>query len=216
MPQNDYRKERTDYVVHETSWLFQRFNYFLIGIAFLVAALATIVSSQHFCLNGDGSYRYLVWFALSLCVVGYLLSFFFAIVNHLTSIMIKRLHDTLYDEPGTPLFKWTEKNLWPDGFPKGQHLFKGIHGLLWPSSGEEHQVAPHTYLVPLGFCFFWLALLLILLFTPNVEHRGLYWIAIGCLVAISIFVYCRVYFYLPCRQRRHNGNSQKSEVEAAR
>lgn len=211
MSGNDHIKERTDYVLHETSWLFQRFNYFLVGIAFLVTALAAIVSSQHFALNvGSG---YLAWFGRALCAAGYSLSFFFAVVNHLASIEIQRLRKTLDEEPETPLFKWANKT-WPEGLLNGRRLFNDIHAILNPSHEKGQQIGSHTYLVPLGFWLFWLLLSLILLPSPSVGYWWSYLFTIGYLVAIPVLMYWLAYFFRPRRQMHHNGNLQKSEGEA--
>ena len=95
MSEKDQVEKRTDYIFRAISWLFQRFNYFLIGTAFLVTALAAIASSQYFALN-DGN-GYLAWLARVVCAAGYSLCVFFVFVNHHESIGIRSLFKTLND-----------------------------------------------------------------------------------------------------------------------
>jgi len=171
----NHLKERTDYITNETTWLFQRFNYFLIGTAFLVTALATLVSCHQFVTNCS-----VAWFARLVCATGYALSVFFAFANHNASLHVLALRLTLNENPTFSLFEWTTRP-WLDSL-KTRHLHKDIFALIRTSCRQryegEQQVAVHTYLIAVGFALFWLIVSIILLSSLNVEYWWLYLLAI--------------------------------------
>lgn len=142
-------KDRINYILHSTNWIFQRFNYFLIGVAFLVAALATIWSSQLYSIDPVGGQA--AWLLRVLCLSGYSLSVFFAYINYSGSVELKNLWNTLYDEPTMRLNDWIIKpwmekhNLWAD-----------LKGIISPAE-KRRQPASHTYLVPMFFAAFGLS-----------------------------------------------------------
>jgi hypothetical protein len=161
---DDIKKDRTDLVRLELKLLFQRFNYFLVGISFLVIAFAPIVSSSKFYADIDNIY--FVSLAGIICIAGCWLSFFFAVVNHLSSIVLGKL-GTIVDNPthADSLGEWAKEPwekigdlLWPWG------IFSDMVNVLKYPFGKEGvgKSAPHTYLAPFGFTVLWFIFWIIL------------------------------------------------------
>lgn len=186
MPTEYQLRERLSWLRQETQLLFQRLYYFLVAIAFLVTAFAAIVSSDKFSLNGDNLYLLLIAFVI--CATGYLLSFFFAVVNHLSSVSIPKLGLNLYIESPHDFWDWTDMP-WSQehGVLEGRSLFRDIiQATTTPldTNREKRRFAPHTYLVPTGFMILWVILWSVLVFClPCVSTMMIYVTKIG-----SVFI----------------------------
>jgi len=125
---------------HEVDLLFQRFNFFMVGMSFLVAAFAAIVAS-------DPSDKLRV-IGLAIAVIGVLLSLGFSVINYFAARAITRFNDYLLtvelkvglkDRPFLRMLQLAKARPFRDSH---WHCF-------W------HCAAPHTRLIPLGFSVFW-------------------------------------------------------------
>jgi hypothetical protein len=179
VPTENQITERLNWIRLETQLLFQRLNYFLIGIAFLVTAFAAIVSSNNFSFSGGN--EYLLVLAFIICIAGYLLSFFFAATNHLTAVSIPKLGRILYRAKPSNVWDWTDVP-WAKkediehgirgGVLEGQNFFDDIQQALrtpFNPDPKERKFGPHTYLVPAGFMILWI----VAWFTLVFFHRWL-------------------------------------------
>jgi len=189
--ENPSDKERTDYIIHRTSWLFRRSNYFVVGMTFLVAALAAVVSSQCFALRLSG--EYVAWLILLLCACGYTLSFFFMVINHLESIIIAQLQKCIDKKPSRPLFEWANVKAWPKGLDESRGPILDMMRALTHPAAVQSQTAPHTYMIPLGFWIFWLILPLIIVPPLRQELNKFGWVFFGYVAVSSLAMYARVY-----------------------
>jgi len=145
----------------EVELLFQRFNFFLIGTAFLITAFAAVVVSQNFT---ESPCNNLVLLAHAINAVGYYIAFFFTIANYLNTRTINKLGDYI-------------RGLEDGNFPAPPHLslelsvrqlrskplcliidmcknFGSI--FISPFDFSKHHPAPHTWLIPSGFVLFWI------------------------------------------------------------
>jgi hypothetical protein len=86
-PWDAYRNHIQEQINHQESLLFQRFNYFLLMTSFLMIAFVTIVLSSKFTADLSDNYSVI---ALVIGIVGFLLSYFFSIINF---INVKIIHD---------------------------------------------------------------------------------------------------------------------------
>jgi hypothetical protein len=200
-------EERVKLIRLELSLLFQRFNYFLIGASFLLISFATVASSIRFYPNSTNTY--FIGLAGVICVAGCWLSFFFAAMNHLSSIIMEKLGKMINDPINDSSFisyisKWAKKPwrkigklLWPWG------IFSDIGEVLRYPFGKKGigKTAPHTYLVPFGFAILWFILLVILCFsiyyTVLLEylHPSLLAIVVLLIIVLTIPL-VPIYFYL--------------------
>jgi hypothetical protein len=186
MPENDIFQERINYILHSTNWIFQRFNYFLIGIAFLVTALAAIWASWNYGMdpvNGQAA-----WFLRIICFSGYFLSIFFTYIDYNGSVELKNLWNTLYHKPAMRLNGWVIKpykdklNLWDD-----------LIGIIRPKKGRR-QPASHTYLIPIFFAVFWLVISLILLPDASIQDHWVWWSVTGVVLVIVPGSFCLIHY----------------------
>jgi hypothetical protein len=153
----------------EVGLLFQRFNYFLVGSAFLVTAFAALVVGHCQILAGV------------IDTAGFYLSIFFASNNYLATRVIRRI-DTYVCELETGKVKKEDKkatftkmkdfdkDTWVEDF-KNSYWYLIRHllcSLLYistsPSQATEEYGFFHTYLIPLGFSILWFILLVLLTF----------------------------------------------------
>jgi hypothetical protein len=153
---------------HEVELLFQRFNFFLIGTAFLITAFATVVSSHYFAWL---PYPNLVWLAHAINAVGFYIAIFFTIANYLNTRVIRLLGDYIrgleagnYPTPPHLYLKEETSRL----SSKRRELIKEICRevdsiILSPFDFSKLRPAPHTWLIPLGFIFFWFLVWLFIL-----------------------------------------------------
>jgi hypothetical protein len=144
---------KINYVQQQETLLFQRFNYFLVGIAFLVIAFTSCVVS-----NGFG-YRnlYLVFFAVLISATGYNLSFFFMITNYVNSKMINSYIDIIDGIGQFPnrnmCFIQFTRQPWQDTTIR-MTLIRDIFRLIGDPIRNRLN-SPHVFLVPMGFTAFW-------------------------------------------------------------
>lgn len=83
------KQERLPVLLHQEQMLFQRLNFFLIATAFLITALASVVSSNRFCPNAEHDV-YLVYLAHAIIIVGFLLACFFSVTNYLNARLVQQ------------------------------------------------------------------------------------------------------------------------------
>lgn len=128
--------------------IFQRFNFFLIGTAFLITAYTSVVTSNMF--SSEGDCRAII-LANAINAVGFYLAIFFTITNYWN---VKLLDMTSDDKsPQT----YSIKSLIIDMLGDFCHL-------LWePLDISRGHPAPHTWLLPIGFAVFWFVLWFIVL-----------------------------------------------------
>jgi len=186
--------ERTDYVFHRTSWLIQRSHYFVVGMTFLVAALAVIVPIKNFALRFiDENVTCLMLF---LCAFGYSLSFFFMVINHREAIIIAQLQGAIDEDPMTPLFEWADSNGRPETLQESHGPLRDMWHVLPSASERVSQSAPHTYMISFGFCIFWLLLSLIVL-PPLRRELMEFGLLMGADLAATPFGFCIFWLRLP-------------------
>lgn len=150
----------------EADLLFQRFNFFMVGMSFLVAAFAAIVAS-----NAADELRGV---SLAIAAFGVFLSIVFFFTNYLAGRTISRFDDEYLNivEGRMPLddgpfarirqcsladpcpYESRERCCVIRPFVKG---YSKVCRCLWRSYGRfDHcSRAPHTWLVPLFFLVFW-------------------------------------------------------------
>jgi hypothetical protein len=87
-----YRNQIHEHINHVESLLFQRFNYFLLMTSFLIIAFATIISSDKFAADLSNSYARI---ALTIGIVGFLLSYLFSIVHFMNAKIIHGMRSFL-------------------------------------------------------------------------------------------------------------------------
>lgn len=145
----------------EVELLFQRFNFFLIGTAFLITAFATVVVSQNLSVLPSHSLAIL---AHAIGAVSFYIAFFFTITNYANTRTIRALGDYIWglekgDSPEPPFLNLKNKVSQPIDTPCS--LIKKMGAELWsiflsPFDFSKARPAPHTWLIPLGFVLFWI------------------------------------------------------------
>lgn len=125
---------------HEVDLLFQRFNFLMVGMSFLVAAWAVIITS---------SIKHQIFFSCAIAVIGVLLSLGFSVINYFAARTVTRFDDYLLtvelkvglkDRPFLQIMQLAKCRPFKDS-----HWY-----CFW------HCSAPHTRLIPLGFSVFWI------------------------------------------------------------
>lgn len=155
---------------HESSLLFQRLNFFLVGTAFLITAFATLT----FVYGGDyGQSCKPLILAYMINAVGLFLSAFFMLINYLNTRILWHLRKYTVDlesnysksrrAPETPLSKAKEiiEEIIPREMPNPCVFAKSMWQDLCSvfddlAKSAKKTIAPHTWIVPLGFTTFWL------------------------------------------------------------
>ena len=152
----------------EMNRLFQRVSFFLVSTAFLIAALVALINSVKF-----SSTIPLQVFAYLLIAVGLGLSVVFTLSNYINDRIIRIIWELIKD---------IESGKGPDGYvvawfhqkveKENESLIKKIlcdlyKVIMHPFSIVKHSKGisvPHTWLIPLGFTFFWIGAIIVVLF----------------------------------------------------
>jgi RimJ/RimL family protein N-acetyltransferase len=150
-------KFRVQHMLHQEQLLFNRLNYFLIGTAFLMTAVATVVASRADCTSLF--YPYFANMAFILFATGYCIAWLFTVINYVNAQAVHRCwldydHQIPFRDFVTDA--WTYKN-W--GFVLGQ-----MAGILWDILqsfvGRARRYAlhssPHVWIIPAFFVIVWL------------------------------------------------------------
>jgi hypothetical protein len=149
------------------SMLFQRLNYYLVAIAFLVAAFVELAVNKY------------VYLALFMGGFSFALSWFYAALNyHNTIIMQKILANTAYlekqivddgylDNSRLPYNYESRPPEYPFGYKTLVEMIKDVRMSFRnekSNNGIGRLLSPHTWLVPYSFILFWLGALIIYIF----------------------------------------------------
>lgn len=169
----------------EKEMLFQRFNFFLVATAFLIAGYAVVVTS----VNS------VTWLSYALNAVGFNMAIFFLIHNYLTSLYITGIHSYIQKiEKGEPHKEFREEivHIWPSnpyrvliGF--FIDLVKIVRNPL--DSNRTRYIL--TWLIPLGFTTFWLLMWFNVLH-PEFIHSVWFFIPLMVLATGIVFNSCIV------------------------
>jgi hypothetical protein len=152
----------------EMNRLFQRVNYFLVGTAFLIAALVTLIVSTHF-----KDVFALQLFAYLLTSVGLGLSVLFTFSNYINDRLIRIIWELIKNievgkGPESSVITWFHGEVEND---IKSLIIKLIHDLCvvftHPFSivkNSKSVSVPYTWLIPFGFVFFWIGAIIIVSF----------------------------------------------------
>jgi disulfide bond formation protein DsbB len=177
----------------EVDRLFQRVNFFLIGTAFLIAALVSLVIAKNFADSEP-----LVVFAYLLTSVGLGLSILFTISNYVNDRTIRKLWDMIQDiEAGNVPHPGVVTNLMEKAENDKLGIFSFVSefsGSCWSASGNPFAVAggslkisvPHSWAIPFSFTFFWIISSAMVSFEKGYWLAG--WIIIGAVILIMFHV----------------------------
>ncbi|MBA2084202.1 hypothetical protein DMTZ50_0003 [Dehalococcoides mccartyi] len=171
----------------EIDLLFQRLNYFLIASSFLVTAFATLLVAAKGCMAGDQ-----LVLAFLINAVGFYLSLFFAIINYLNTRIIWQKGKYLRDientsevisriSPNSTSEEIVLQKVWGEELNHSQftlilNMVKEIRDFFFgPSKASKSGLAPHTYLIPLGFGVFWAILFAMIIY--------------GCINCVSTIIF---------------------------
>jgi hypothetical protein len=148
-------KERRDYLYREQQYIFQRFNYFLIGTAFLITAFAALVASQKYCPNGEPFYIYIITYAIGF--LGLIMGSLFTVINFLVTYSNKNLSEKTAVDLTLNLSKWTTLS-WNEtqmgGWPKAL-LCSMFLSIFRPFDDKIRGLSSHVFMFPLLFACFW-------------------------------------------------------------
>lgn len=181
----------------EMNRLFQRVSFFLIGTAFLIAALVALVTSKGFAYSIP-----LNVFAYLLTSVGFGLSVLFTLSNYINDRIIRIIWELIKDIeagnlPSPSVIIWFNKKIEEDGQSPPKFILKLFHDLCnalchpFPDGKtSKHISVPHTWLIPLGFVFFWLGAIIVISFVIG----GAVPAVTGCVLGNGLFY--TVLFYL--------------------
>lgn len=151
--------------------LFQRLNFFLIAMGFLLAAFATI-----FVVDESPE---LITVKYIIVVVGFLLSLLFATINYLNTWIIWRIGQYIRELENQDFKELVEEGNQPyqrvnqivlDSMNRN-HIFaltwemiRSVWDVIFnPRKKAREGVADHTYIVPLLFAFIWVIIFIALL-----------------------------------------------------
>lgn len=125
----------------ELDRLFQRVNFFLIGTAFLITAFARVIT-YYDTLTKPGFE--IMALANGINAVGFYLAVFFTVTNYWNAVIIRKMGKRKHQPDYTmrSLLKEMSEDL-------GSLIKK-------PFDISKGHPAPHAWLVPMGFCIFWL------------------------------------------------------------
>jgi hypothetical protein len=190
----------------ELNRLFQRVNFFLISTAFLIAALATLITSKNFVESIP-----LQGFAYLLTVVGLSLSILFTASNYLNDRTIRKLWEKIKDieadyPPQPSLIIWLDTDTKNEKLKLTKvicELFEQLrsvrHHPFSALGGSKMVAVPHTWLIPFGFIFFWVGAIAFIPFINGCYLAG--WIILG--LGACAFICTVVMILLPEGCYRH-------------
>jgi hypothetical protein len=139
--------QRIKYLHHQQDLLFNRFNYFLIGTAFLIAAFASMVSSSSYCPSSN-HHSYLTILSFAVVFFGFFLAVFFSGINYFNSASLKAGLES-YADPNNQhldLYAWAKTTF-------ESKIFRAC--FRSPFKEFFYGMSPHTYFVPLLLACFW-------------------------------------------------------------
>jgi len=181
----------------EMNRLFQRVSFFLVGTAFLIAALVALITSKSFADSIP-----LKVFAYLLTSVGFGLSVLFTVSNYINDRIIRIIWELIKDIeagnlPSPSVIIWFNKKIEKDGQLPPKFILKLFHDLCnalghpFPDGKtSEHISVPHTWLIPLGFVLFWIGAIIISSFVIGGAAPAV----TGCVLGNGL--YYTVLFYL--------------------
>jgi hypothetical protein len=147
----------SDWLYKEQDLLFQRFNYFLVSMSFLLAAFVTLIVVKDFEKTPS-----LLWIAGIIAGLGILLSLIFAYTDYLNSRVIKNMVSDNSDKDINSVK--TLNNLATDSWKKEISRccwpFRIIIA-LWPFGEEAIGLSWHTYAIPTLFFIVWIVLIFV-------------------------------------------------------
>ena len=197
-----YRNYIQEYIKRDTSLLFQRFNYFLVMTSFLIIAFVTIISSNRFAVDFYNSYY---WVAQTIGIVGFLLSYFFSIVNFLNSrlihdmgLFLRRVNrsQTIHRLPSfadhvsnslVRKYRFDYKYFWDVyrytvAFIARTNLDSRS---VKRGSADYMDLAPHTWLAPMFIAYVWIVVYSIIFLDPR-------WLLPSVVAFVSFIVGLRI------------------------
>jgi len=147
--------------------LFQRVNFFLISTAFLIGALAVLLTYKSF-----SDSLALKIFAILLTVAGLGLSIFFTFTNYLNDLVIRKISQFIIEieelkpvrQEGPDVLREIYRRVKASNHCKKQFIRRFFCDLVAsfknPSDPKE-RVAPHTWILPFLFSFFWIVAIVV-------------------------------------------------------
>ncbi len=193
MSENSGFDRFVDITNREISLLFQRLNYFLVGSAFLVTAYATLIASSR---GGLDDLQLNLAYMINLA--GFYLSLLFAFINYLNTQIIWNKDDKIRKLEEGPdgerkYFKaFTEsRNIVIGIYDKKElgnnHLLifgtmiKEAIDFTYDAKGTSKKgLAPHTYIIPLGFWILWAILYFLVLSPESWVYTFFFFLPIVC------------------------------------
>jgi len=165
-------QESGNFVRQHESMLFQRLNYFLVAISFLAAGFVELAASS----AQRNANPLVMGLAVLVGVTGFLISWFFTAINYFNGTTLIKAYEFAEQVEGDFLSKASDlsepKHLYhyinKDMLASGNHKFD-LKTLLYDSivasmrskfnTKEGEPRAPHTWIIPYCFIWFWLAAL---------------------------------------------------------
>jgi hypothetical protein len=162
-------QESGNFIRQYESMLFQRLNYYLVAIAFLVAGFVELVaSSTQYSAN-----PLLTRLAVLVGTTGFLISWFFTAINYFNGKTLNEAYEfaekaeddflnNLFDLSQTKhVYRYINKDILASGkfkFGLKMLLYDSIIGSFQPeyNTKEGEPRAPHTWIIPFCFIWFWL------------------------------------------------------------
>jgi hypothetical protein len=176
-----YRNHVRARIDHNTSLLFQRFNYFLVVTSILMIAFVVVITSDKFAPCAWNDYAKI---AITISIVGFLLSYFFSIVNFINvrliyamgwflgnstdseNIHTLRRFNHYVSNKFVPLLRFRIEYFWSVYLNTIAFIFITI--LKFPfvdidaKKTRYMDEAPHTWLAPMLIAYAWLIISLMI------------------------------------------------------
>lgn len=186
--------------------LYDRLNFFLVGTAFLIAAIVTGVIESHFFNTEiqDKAWPLILLLHL-ISAVGFIVALLFTSTNYLNAKMIGRMQSKLMEADAPKNLETTDPYAWVEGIIKtewrvtpSEFLKKDLKGFICsPVTYSKDNPSAHTWFMPLIFVIFWV----LLWFTVPTWGLNKVYFAVpgGCVGILLIYLSC---IYLKNRRRR--------------
>jgi hypothetical protein len=176
-----YRNHIQERIDHNTSLLFQRFNYFLLVTSFLMIVFVILITSDRYVPCAWNDYAKI---AIAISIVGFLLSYLFSIVNFINvrliyamgwflgngtdsqNIHTLRRFDRYVSNKLVPLLRFRIEYFWSVYLNTIAFIFSTI--LKFPFVDMDAKKtgymdeAPHTWVAPILIAYAWLVICLMI------------------------------------------------------
>jgi hypothetical protein len=210
MENQSTENKKLNYIYHQERLIFQRLNYFLIGMAFLITAFASLVVG----IKIFTMHQVVLNLILIIFFTAYFLSYFFTFANYLMSQIISSLNRAYMDNPNEEFIDFIK---YPSEKDKKIEKLRckfiwffirdSYYGLTRPFSIEGQHTAQHTWLIPAAFVLMWISVwIFVIVYLLQIYCAfWLYilWFAIPIVLLFLPFILYYVVTGIECLKRRN-------------